>query len=132
MQFSVPTISICIAAYNVESYISECLLSIFQFEKTIQKEIIIVDDCSNDNTVKIVRFMIKKYGEENIILIENNQNLGPAGSYNMAVKHAHGKYITFLDSDDFLIASGLSKKVEILENNRELQLIYGNGVFFEK
>lgn len=127
-----PTISICIAAYNVESYISECLESIFQFENSTSKEIIIVDDCSNDTTVKIVRSMIEKYGEENIVLIENHQNLGPAGSYNEAVKNAHGKYITFLDSDDFLIASGLSKKVEILENNKELQVIYGNGVFFEK
>lgn len=70
-----PTISICIAAYNVESYISECLLSILEFENTISKEIIIVDDRSNDNTVKIVRSMIEKYGNENITLIENQQNL---------------------------------------------------------
>ena len=128
----IPTISICIAAYNVELYISECLESIFQFENNIRKEIIIVDDCSNDDTVKIVRSMIKKYPEQNISLILNHQNLWPAGSYNLAVQNAHGKYITFLDSDDFLIASGLSKKIEMLENNRELQLIYGNGVFFEK
>ncbi len=127
-----PTLSICIAAYNVESYISECLESIFQFENSFSKEIIIVDDCSNDTTVKIVRSMIEKYGEENITLIENQQNLWPAGSYNMAVQNAHGKYITFLDSDDFLIASGLSKKIEMLESNRELQVVYGNGVFFEK
>lgn len=50
----------------------------------------------------------------------------------MAVQNATGKYITFLDSDDFLIASGLSKKVAMFENNRDLQMIYGNGVFFEK
>ncbi len=128
----IPTISICIAAYNVELYISECLESILEFENAISKEIIIVDDCSNDNTVKIVRSMIEKYENENITLIENHQNLGPAGSYNMAVQNAHGKYITFLDSDDFLIASGLSKKVTMLENNRELLVVYGNGVFFEK
>ncbi len=127
-----PTISICIAAYNVELYISECLLSIFEFENTIQKEIIIVDDCSNDSTVKIVASIIEKYPEQNIVLIENSQNLWPAGTYNKAVENAHWKYITFLDSDDFLIASGLSKKIEILENNIELQMIYGNGVFFEK
>lgn len=50
-----PTLSICIAAYNVESYISECLLSIFQFENTISKEIIIVDDCSNDTTIAVIQ-----------------------------------------------------------------------------
>lgn len=132
MKFSVPTISICIAAYNVESYISECLLSIFEFEKTIQKEIIIVDDCSKDKTVKIIKTIIEKYPEQNISLIENQQNLWPAGSYNKAVENARGKYITFLDSDDFLIASGLDKKVEMLENNLDLNIIYANGVFFEK
>lgn len=127
-----PTISICIAAYNVESYISECLLSIFEFENSIPKEIIVVDDCSNDNTVKIVKSMIENYPEQNIVLIENYQNLWPAGSYNKAVESSHGKYITFLDSDDFLIKSGLPKKIEILENNSKLQMIYANGVFFEK
>lgn len=70
-----PTLSICIAAYNVEKYISECLLSIFEFEKTISKEIIIVDDCSNDKTIQMIKSIIDIHPEENIILIENDQNL---------------------------------------------------------
>lgn len=127
-----PTLSICIAAYNVESYISECLLSIFQFESTISKEIIIVDDCSNDATIAVIQWIIAAHPEQSIILIENQQNLWPAGSYNVAVKNATGKHITFLDSDDFLIASGFAKKVEILENDSELKIVYANGVFFEK
>ena len=127
-----PILSICIAAYNVESYISECLLSIFQFEKTQDREIIIIDDCSSDMTVDIIRSLITKYPVENIKLIQNTENLWPAGSYNRAVENSSGKYITFLDSDDFLIASGLSKKIEMLENNRELQIVYANGVFHEK
>ena len=127
-----PTLSICIAAYNVESYISECLLSIFQFEATLDREIIIVDDCSSDTTVDIMRSLIAKYPKENIKLIQNTTNLWPAGSYNRAVENSTGKYITFLDSDDFLIAAGLEKKIEMLENKAELQIIYGNGVFHEK
>ena len=70
-----PTLSICIAAYNVESYISECLLSIFQFEKTLEREIIIIDDCSSDTTVEVIRSLIAKYPEENIKLIQNTENL---------------------------------------------------------
>lgn len=97
----IPTISICIAAYNVELYISECLLSIFQFENTIRKEIIIVDDCSEDGTVAVVQSIIEKYKDQNITIIQNSQNLWPAGTYNTAVANATGKYITFLDSDDF-------------------------------
>ena len=127
-----PTLSICIAAYNVESYISECLLSIFEFEKTVDREIIIVDDCSSDMTADIIRSLITKYPEENIKLIQNTENLWPAGSYNKAVESSHWEYITFLDSDDFLIASGLEQKMEMLENNRELQIVYANGVFHEK
>lgn len=127
-----PIISICIAAYNVESYISECLMSIFQFEKTLEREIIIVDDCSSDMTANIIRSLIAKYPEENIKLIQNTENLWPAGSYNKAVESSHWEYITFLDSDDFLIASGLEQKIEMLENNTELQVVYGNGVFYER
>ncbi len=127
-----PTLSICIAAYNVESYISECLLSIFQFESTLNREIIVVDDCSSDSTVHVIRDLITKYPQENIQLIQNTENLWPAGSYNRAVEHSHGRYITFLDSDDFLIASGLESKIQLLENNTELQVVYGNGVFYER
>ncbi len=127
-----PTLSICIAAYNVESYISECLLSIFQFESTLDREIIIVDDCSSDATVDIIRSLIAKYPKENIKLIQNTTNLWPAGSYNRAVENSSGWYITFLDSDDFLISSGLEQKIEMLENDWDLQIIYGNGVFYEK
>lgn len=128
----IPTISICIAAYNVELYISECLLSIFQFENTIRKEIIIVDDCSEDGTVAVVQSIIEKYKDQNITIIQNSQNLWPAGTYNTAVANATGKYITFLDSDDFLIASGFTKKIEMLENDSQLKIVYANGVFFEK
>ncbi len=127
-----PTISICIAAYNAELYILECLLSIFQFESSLEKEIIIVDDCSHDSTSKIILAIIEKYKDQNIRFIQNTENLGPAGAYNVATSNAIGKYITFIDSDDFLIASGLSKKIELLENNVELQLVYWNGVFFEQ
>lgn len=119
-----PTISICIAAYNAELYILECLLSIFQFESSLEKEIIIVDDCSHDSTSKIILAIIEKYKDQNIRFIQNTENLGPAGAYNVATSNAIGKYITFIDSDDFLIASGLSKKIELLENNVELQLVY--------
>ena len=126
------TLSICIAAYNVESYISECLLSIFEFEKTVDREIIIVDDCSSDTTVSVIQNLILQYPKENIKLIQNTENLWPAGSYNRAVENSHWEYITFLDSDDFLIASGLEQKMEMLENNRELQIVYANGVFHEK
>lgn len=72
---SLPVLSICIAAYNVESYISECLLSIFQFESKISKEIIIVDDCSEDGTVAVVQSIIEKYKDQNITIIKNSQNL---------------------------------------------------------
>ncbi len=127
-----PTLSICIAAYNVESYISECLSSIFEFETTLDREIIIVDDCSSDATVDIIRSLIAKYPEENIKLIQNTTNLWPAASYNRAVENSTGEYITFLDSDDFLIASGLEQKIKMLENKTELQIVYGNGIFYEK
>lgn len=127
-----PVLSICIATYNVESYISECLLSIFQFEPTLSKEIIIVDDCSKDDTVATVQSIIKKYNNQDITLIQNSQNLWPAGAYNIAGANAHGKYITFLDSDDFLIASGFSQKIQMLERDKRLKIVYANGVFFEK
>ena len=127
-----PTVSICIAAYNVEKYLSECVESIIRFESDILKEIIIIDDLSTDATPTVIESLMHQYPEERIISSRNTKNLGPGGSYNLAANIAHGEYITFLDSDDFLIAPGLAEKLDIFARESDMQMIYGDGSFLEQ
>lgn len=94
-----PNLSIIIPCYNVENYLNECLESIIN-QTYNNYEIILVDDCSNDNTLNIIKSYAKKYTF--IKTIYNKENKGAAYSRNEALKIANGKYISFIDSDDYI------------------------------
>lgn len=82
-------------SYNTASYIAESIQSVI--EQTYQNwELIIVDDCSTDGTVEI----IKKFVDKRICFFINERNSGAAVSRNKALREAKGKYVAFLDSDD--------------------------------
>lgn len=114
-------ISIIIPAYNVESYISACLLSVLkQTYKAL--EIIVVDDGSKDKTGKIADSYAEK--DERIIVIHQN-NGGLPSARNTGMKHVTGEYIMFLDSDDWLDPTCCETAIhEITEEDADI-------VFFE-
>lgn len=76
-------------------------------------ELLIIDDCSKDNTVEIV----KKYGDSRIKLFINEANSGAAFSRNRALSIASGEYIAFLDGDDLWKDDKLEKQIEFMESN---------------
>lgn len=94
-----PKISILIPVYNVEKYLRECLESaINQTEKDI--EIICVDDASEDSSLKILQEYANR--DRRIKLIKHAENMGLCKTRKDAVEIAIGKYILFLDSDDYI------------------------------
>ena len=94
-----PKISILIPVYNVEKYLRECLDSaIEQTEKDI--EIICVDDASADNSLEILQEYESK--DTRVRLLKHSQNMGLCKTRKDAVEIATGRFILFLDSDDYL------------------------------
>ena len=94
-----PLVSVIIPVYNTEEYLEECLDSLCN--QTLQDiEIICINDASNDSTSQILKDYAEK--DDRIILIENQFNQGQSISRNKGLEIAHGEYITFLDSDDYL------------------------------
>ena len=92
-------ISIIIPCYNTEQYIEKCLDSILK--QNLEKfEIILVDDCSTDKTVSIIKRYMKKCPY--IKLIKNKENHGAGYNRNIALKEAKYDLISFIDSDDYL------------------------------
>ena len=92
-------VSVIIPCYNVEKYLENCLDSILtQNYKNL--EIILVDDCSTDDTWKIIKKYQKKY--DNVVGIQNDKNRGAGYSRNSALKIASYDYISFIDSDDYV------------------------------
>ena len=102
---SIPEISIIIPMYNVEKYLPQCLDSILA--QTFQDyELIVIDDCSTDNSVKIVENYIP-YFKDKLKLIKMKKNSGAADSRNMGIRLSRGRYITFIDSDDIVTKNAL-------------------------
>lgn len=109
-----PLVSVLVTAYNRQLYIGECIESVLNsFYKNF--ELIIVDDGSTDNTVKIA----KQYAEKDnrVLLYVNANNLGDYNNRNKAASYAKGKYLKYLDSDDVIYPWGLQVMVYCMEQN---------------
>ncbi len=93
-------LSIIIPCYNVEKYVEKCVDSIIKQLNKVEYEILLVNDKSKDKTLDILKKIKKKYN--NIIIINNETNIGAGASRNKAVKKAKYNYISFIDSDDYV------------------------------
>lgn len=97
-------VSVIVPIYNVESYIEECLISLIN-QKFDDYEIVLVNDGTKDDSIKVVKKYIEKY--ENIRLL-NKENGGLSSARNYGLKYAKGEYICFVDSDDLVNENYLS------------------------
>lgn len=113
-------ISIVIPVYNVEDYLERCLNSvILQTYKNI--EILLINDGSTDNSLEIC----KKYANtDNRIKIINQKNKGASSARNKGIECATGKYITFVDSDDWVETNFIEKLYEEIEDNDVIRCQY--------
>lgn len=116
-------LTIAIAAYNVESYISKTLDSLLIKEKLDELEIIIVNDGSTDNIIETVSKYTEKY--PNSIQLISKQNEGCGSAWKCSLKKATGKYFKILDGDDWVITDNLLSLIKLLEVSDE-DLILSN------
>ncbi len=101
-----PLASVIVPVYNVSKYIEQCLQSLLmQTMKEI--EIIVVDDCGTDDSIKKAEKLAKK--DKRIKIIHNKNNQGLAESRNIGLKHVESKYVAFLDSDDWVAGDFIEK-----------------------
>ena len=108
-----PKVSVIVPVYNTEKFLKECLESIIN--QTLDDiEIIIIDDCSTDNSYKIILEYVKKY-QNKIRVIRQAKNSGVAAARNIGLNFATGKYISFVDSDDFIQEDMLEKMYNACE-----------------
>lgn len=115
MNSQTPLISFIVPIYNVEEYLLRCLESLTKSLKKIPGEIICIEDCSQDNS----RLVLDAYasGKTNLCVIYNEVNKGLAESRNIGVAVANGKYIWFVDSDDWIESEKLECAIKLMEHN---------------
>ena len=116
-----PLVSVLMTAYNREKYISEAIESVLASTYT-NFELIIVDDCSTDNTVAIARTFEEK--DKRIKVYVNENNLGDYPNRNKAASYSNGKYIKYLDSDDCIYRHSLEIMVEYMEEHKDVALAF--------
>lgn len=109
--------SIIMPAYNAEKYIEESIRSVLN-QTFADYELLIINDCSTDNTVNIVKNYQTK--DPRIKLLENNQNSGVAITRNKGIEVAKGKYVCFLDSDDLWEPTKLEKYVVMFQQGSDV------------
>lgn len=112
-----PVISVIIPCYNSENYIERTINSVLTC-KSSDIEIIVVDDCSTDNSYYICSIMAKN--NSNITLLKNEINKGRIYSRNVGIDNATGKWIIFLDSDDTLDTTTLIQQMDLLNNDIDI------------
>ena len=91
-------LSVIIPCYNVEDYVGKCIESVLD-NKIKDIEIILVNDGSKDNTLDIIKKYEKEHKEIKVI---DQKNGGLSDARNTGLSVATGKYVTFLDSDDYV------------------------------
>ncbi len=122
-------VSVVIPAYNCAAYISNAIES--ALNQGIDSEIIVIDDCSNDNLDEV---MEKYSNNKSIVYLKKKKNSGVAETRNYGVRQAKGKYVAFLDADDIWAPEKLSKQISLIESGNYAlcatarELINQNGV----
>lgn len=105
-------VSIIVPSYNCAKYLPDTIGSVLA--QTYENwELLIVDDCSTDNTEEVV----KSFGDDRIRYLKNEQNSGAALSRNYALREAKGRWIAFLDSDDMWMPEKLEHQIAFMEEN---------------
>lgn len=107
-------VSIITPSYNSSKFIEECINSVI-FQTYLDWEMIIIDDCSIDNSRDLIIKFAK--GNDRIKPIFLDENVGAAEARNVAIKKSKGKYIAFLDSDDFWKNNKLEKQLDFMSKN---------------
>lgn len=111
------TISIIIPIYNTSKYLRECLDSLTP-QLVDDIEILLIDDCSTDNSVEIAKEYVEK--DNRIRLFVQPQNAGVSSARNRGILGSRGDFICFIDSDDFVEKNYVQRLLELTKTNYDL------------
>lgn len=118
-----PKVSIVVPIYNVEKYLKRCLDSLVN--QTFRDiEIICVNDCSPDNSQKIIDEYVEKYPQM-INVVVNQVNCGLGKSREIGINKSTGTYIMFVDSDDYVEENWVEVFVSAIESEQNLEMVIG-------
>lgn len=120
-------VTIIMNCFNSEKYIQLSIESVLKQTYT-NWELIVWDNCSTDNTQKI----ISKFDDKRIFYFYSKEHLSLGAARNKAIKKSNGKYISFLDSDDIWLSTKLEIQVKFIEQNTRINFVYSDYFIINK
>lgn len=122
-------ISIIIPIYNVEKYIERCLSSVINQTYPKPFECILVDDCTPDNSMMIIRRIVDGYdGVISFKIVNHEINMGLSAARNTGIKNSRGKYVFFVDSDDYIDRNCLEFLCKQVDRYPNPEMVLGNAL----
>ncbi len=126
------TLSIIIVNYNVKYFLEHCLCSVQKAIKEIDAEILVIDNCSTDNSLEYLSPLFK-----NVVFVESKENIGFGKANNLGLKIARGKYVLFLNPDTLIQEDSLKKCLFVFEKDEKIgavgaRMIDGSGKFLKE
>lgn len=119
-----PLVSVVMPVYNGEMYLAESIESILS--QTLNNlELVVVDDCSSDDSAAIVRNYAKS--DERVRLIQQARNLGAASARNSGIAASSGEFIAAMDSDDMCLPQRLDRQADFLRTHPDIGVV-GTGI----
>lgn len=125
-----PKVSIIMGIYNCEDTLAESIESIID-QTYIYWELIICDDCSNDNTLEVAEKYSDRYPDK-IKLLKNEKNLTLGPTLNKCLEYASGEYIARQDADDISHKERLEKQIDFFRNDKEYSLVGTSMITFDE
>jgi glycosyltransferase involved in cell wall biosynthesis len=122
-----PQVSVCIATYNQEKYIADCVLSVLSQRFDVALEVLIGDDCSHDKTTEILAEIESNYPAI-VKIYRHTQNLGASANYQFLISRSSAPFIAHLDGDDYWLPGKLREQISFLSNHPECAAVYSNAI----
>lgn len=124
-----PRVSVIVPVYNVAAYVEACLESIREQIFDAPFEVIVIDDCSTDDSHAVCERFVARYPER-FALLRNSENQGVSVTRNRGLDEARGEYFMFVDPDDLLPREALARLFSAAEESR-CSIVKGNNTIFD-
>ena len=124
---SVPLLTVLMPVYNTEKFLDESISSILN-QTHSNFELLILDDASTDNSLKIIKAYAKK--DKRIQVLINKKNQKTAKSRNILLKKANTEFIAWMDSDDISLPHWLQTQLDFLKQNPNIDVVSSHMQFF--
>ena len=121
-----PLVTVGVAVYNHECYVKQCIDSVLDQDYD-NIELIIIDDGSPDNSLNVIQACLEQRGSPRHVYLSSRSNKGMCNTLNEIAQKSHGKYISYIGSDDYWLSNKIREQVAYLETRPECTLVHSNS-----